>query len=98
MTRTLDSFFFVSPDNIRKDSFILSGDEFRHAGKVLRIEPGDIVFAADGQGNEYTGEYIEQTGSDSGKFSITNTRIRPTEPNGDVILLQALIKGDRFDT
>ncbi|MCP4723566.1 MAG: 16S rRNA (uracil(1498)-N(3))-methyltransferase, partial [bacterium] len=55
-------------------------------------------FAADGQGNEYAGEYIEQTGSDSGKFSITNTRIRPTEPHRDVILLQALIKGDRFDT
>ncbi len=98
MARTLDTFFYVDPGNIGTSEFLLTGEEFRHASKVLRIAESDVIYASDGTGTEYSGEYTGQVNADSGKFRIIEKKSRPNEPETVVILLQAILKGDRFDT
>ena len=43
--------FFVSPDEMQTDFFVLTGDNAAH-GKVLRLKNGEEVLVCDGQGNE----------------------------------------------
>lgn len=43
--------FFVSPEEMQTDFFVLTGDNAAHA-KVLRLKNGEEVLVCDGQGNE----------------------------------------------
>ena len=43
--------FFVSPEEMQTDFFVLTGDNAAH-GKVLRLKNGEEVLVCDGQGSE----------------------------------------------
>ncbi len=97
MVKTADTNFYVLPEDISGDNFTLKGDECRHLKKVLRLQPGDTITAVDGIGNQLQGILTEYISKDEASFEITSRSFKPGEPGIDVILLQAVMKGDRFE-
>ncbi len=47
--------FYLPPGSVSDNVFSITGDEFQHA-KVKRLNPGVVITAVDGAGNEYRGE------------------------------------------
>ena len=47
--------FYVEPQNVHKNHFVLTGDEFRHATKAIRRREDDFINAVDGIGHRYSG-------------------------------------------
>ncbi len=90
-------YFYVDPEAVTGDSFSITGEDFHHAIHVLRVASGGTIAAVDGMGNEYLGEITEVVRGKEIKCRIIKTRRRPNEPINTVVLMQALIKGDRFD-
>lgn len=89
--------FYVDPSYIKKDHLFLTGSEFKHAVMSLRLKPGDLIKVVDGTGNEFLAEMREIRNRDRCYCSIIKVTRKPREPLCDVILLQAVLKGDRFD-
>lgn len=44
--------FFVSPDDIQNGEILLTGENAQH-GKVLRLQPGELIDVCDGMGYDY---------------------------------------------
>jgi len=94
------NYFYVKPEDIRRDYFILKDEEFHHAVHVLRLEVGDMVTAVDGMGTEFHGEIRDPETSGRTRevrCAIVKTLRKPNEPILDVTLMQSLLKGDRFE-
>jgi len=75
------------------DVVLLTGDEGRHAGQVMRVRPGDALWLSDGRGAllECT---VKQTRSDGVVLRVgTRTEVPVQLPQLTVV--QALPKGDR---
>ena len=87
--------FYVKPDDINGDNFIIKGSEFHHAKNVLRMKTGDQITVVDGNGNEYIG-MIEEIQYDRIVGSISKTLLKPREPVLEVSIIQGLIEGNRF--
>lgn len=86
--------FFVAPDAVRGDVVEITGDEARHASRVLRLREGERITAADG-----TGRVVDAVVSEVGDIvraavrrACSVTRERP-----EMVLVQAVPKGDRMD-
>ncbi len=90
-------YFVVEQENVSSDSFSLTGEEYHHAAHVLRMSVGTIIAAVDGQGNEYLGTIHAIVRDREINCNIIKTRRKPNEPINSIVLIQALIKGDRFD-
>jgi 16S rRNA (uracil1498-N3)-methyltransferase len=88
--------FYVQPANVQNESFILDGDEFRHAAKVLRKQQGDKISAVDGQGVLYHGK-IRELEKDRLVADIFDTAPGVGEPATKVIIALAALKGGHFD-
>lgn len=89
--------FFTAPGQldgvVTGDSFTLTGDEARHAVTVKRIEPGEPVDLADGRGRRLVGEAIS---GGAGELTVRALRIvQEPDPNPELVLVQALAKGNR---
>ncbi|UNK44377.1 16S rRNA (uracil(1498)-N(3))-methyltransferase [Arthrobacter sulfonylureivorans] len=89
--------FFTAPGELDAaapgDSFTLTGDEARHAVTVKRIEPGELVDLADGRGRRLVGEAVS---GGSGELTVRALRIlQEPEPDPELVLVQALAKGNR---
>ncbi|MBN2414270.1 16S rRNA (uracil(1498)-N(3))-methyltransferase [bacterium] len=88
--------FYVKPEDVEGDSLRFPPDEARHIARVLRKNSGDLVMAVDGKGTVYEAELT--TVSPSGVAArVLQRRRRTGEPSAEIMLAQALIKGDRFD-
>jgi len=87
--------FYVKPDDINEDSFIIKGSELHHAKNVLRKKVGDQITVVDGNGNEYIG-MIKEMQYDRIVGSISKTLLKPREPVLEVSIIHGLIKGNRF--
>lgn len=74
----------------------LDGEEFHHLKKVLRLSPGDSVALFNGRGLALAGS-IESIGKSSAKISIIGPEEGNKESPVKIVLLQALLKGDRPD-
>ncbi len=90
--------FYAPPENITADSIELPAAESRHALRVMRLEPPDLVMVIDGLGTAYRGE-ITAIGL---KGSLT---VRPHatlrafgEPSVKLTLAAGLSTASRFDT
>jgi 16S rRNA (uracil1498-N3)-methyltransferase len=88
--------FFTGPGELDAvvpgDSFTLTGDEARHA-TVKRIEPGEAVDLADGRGRRLVGEALS---GGSAELTVRALRIlQEPEPDPELVLVQALAKGNR---
>ena len=72
----------------------LTGGEFAHLKKVLRLIVGDEVAVFDGKGHEVVGT-IETIGKSSATVRVTAATLNKGEDEKKIILLQGLLKSDK---
>jgi 16S rRNA (uracil1498-N3)-methyltransferase len=87
---------FVTPAEIEAPSTELTGQNFRHLARVLRVEAGSTVLLLDNSGRARESIVTEVT---SNAVVLHNNEFveLDTEPNVEVTILQAIGRGDRFD-
>lgn len=87
--------FFLDPDTIQSDFFVLTGANADHA-KVLRLKTGEKVMVCDGQGNECVCTISDVS---AGQISlVVNERIvSENEAKVNVSVYMAFSKGDKFE-
>lgn len=88
--------FFIDPSQIEEDLVHVSGEEAKHALKVLRLGKGDALTLLDGTGLAYDAA-VEQTDKDAFTARIVHTYQSPTEPRTRVTLYQGLCKADKME-
>ncbi|MGE5509174.1 MAG: 16S rRNA (uracil(1498)-N(3))-methyltransferase [Chitinophagales bacterium] len=90
--------FFCQPADRCGDHFRLPEGEAHHARSVLRLREGDAVLILDGSGYEHDA-VLEAAPPGEGwlQARVVASRLRPTEPDIDLILLQGLPKSDKMD-
>lgn len=75
-------------------TFVLEGDEGRHAASVRRVRTGEQLMVTDGVGHWVTGEVVRVAGRDQVELLLTGGGYEPpARPH--VTVVQALPKGDR---
>jgi len=97
MNDVLHDYYYVHPSDVHNNAIMLRGDECIHLVKVKRCAPGAFITVVDGIGNEYTAVLQKIIDRNSAVCSIIQSRHKPNEPFVNVMLIAALIKGDRFD-
>lgn len=96
MTRADVEQFYVQPEHVFDDHFLLVHEELNHAVRVLRKSPGDSLEAVDGHGNAYSGAILSISKSEM-KVAITHHSKNLGEPTVHLTLAQAVPKGSHFD-
>jgi 16S rRNA (uracil1498-N3)-methyltransferase len=78
------------------DTFLLTGEDARHAAGSLRLRAGEAVTLCDGRGTDYD---CVCTGVKAGEVLLKVIGSRPSqgEPPCEVVLFQCLPKGDKMD-
>ncbi len=74
----------------------LSGDEFRHAKNVLRLNAGDEVTLLNGSGAEFSA-IISKVERDRMILHVVKKTDCDREPKTDVLLLVGALKGDKTE-
>lgn len=82
-------------DNITENKAIITGDDAKHIGKVLRAKTGERVIVCDGRGYDYECEISEI--SDNIILNVLKKYPNDTEPSVRVHLFQALPKSDKME-
>ncbi len=86
---------FAPPEAFCDGGLVLDGERLRHLRSVLRLGPGDEFEVTDGAGAEYQVR-VEHLGRDRGR-GLVLSRAEPLRESGlNVVLAQALPKGERF--
>lgn len=88
--------FFIAPNDLTGEEVTISGGDFKHITRVLRLGPGDRIIGVLPPGREYTVE-ITLVGHDRLFGRVTGQARRLIEPPLEVTLAQALVKGDKLD-
>lgn len=86
--------FFTAPDQVRGDVAVLSGDEARHAARVLRVRPGERITISDDAGHVY--DAVVRSVGDIVEADVDGVR-DALPPRPKITVHQALMKGDRMD-
>jgi len=88
--------FLVHPSAVKGGKATLTGAQFHHAARVLRIKPGEIVALFDGAGKEYLAR-VESVGREEMRLDI----VRETTTEGDsafrLTVLQSIVKAPAMD-
>ncbi len=87
--------FFLSADNLQKNTPVLKGAEAHHCLNVLRLQTGDRLVAFDGQGNEATAT-MGSTGKDEVQLHSLLRSFTPRLPV-EMTLAQAIPKAKNID-
>lgn len=74
----------------------ISESDYTHITKVLRLGPGDRITVFDTESTEYEGT-ITEISSGTIALQVHNTRLLRTEPELELNLFQAILKGNRMD-
>jgi 16S rRNA (uracil1498-N3)-methyltransferase len=88
--------FFVSPEQISSDRIHLGGDAAAQISRVLRLRPGASIAVFDGSGREIEGRLL-QVSPQAVLAQPFATHYPKTEALQPVLLLQALLKGEKMD-
>lgn len=88
--------FYVNPENVKKDSLKIVGEEAKHIARVLRHQKGETIDVVDGCGLKYK-VLIQDLGKDYVKGKILLKKRRENEPVAHLTLAQAICKGVRMD-
>lgn len=88
--------FYVETPHRMGDEIEITGAEARHIQKVLRLKEGDEIVLFDGKGMEYWG-IIESQRLHRVTVRIGKTNTPRRESRIEIILGQALLKGDKMD-
>ena len=86
---------FAPPEAFCEGGLHLEGERLRHLRTVLRLGPGDEFSATDGAGFEYRVR-VEHLGRDRGRALVLGRTAPLRESTLELVLAQALPKGDRF--
>ncbi|AWW26540.1 16S rRNA (uracil(1498)-N(3))-methyltransferase [Acetobacterium carbinolicum] len=89
--------FFVKPEQRFESTITISGEDFKHIAKVLRLGKGDVIEVCDGQGTDYL-----VTLNTPGEQTISGSIARhyPSQgetPEMSVTLFQGLPKGAKME-
>jgi 16S rRNA (uracil1498-N3)-methyltransferase len=88
---------FYTPNLPASETVVaLDGDEAHHLTRVLRLGPGARVFVFDGEGSEFECEVLS-AGKRLVELKKLNALTDPVESPLELVLGQALVKGDKFD-
>jgi 16S rRNA (uracil1498-N3)-methyltransferase len=84
--------FFV--DDVAGERIVLTGDEARHAVRVLRIAPGEHITVSDGRG-----AVVEAVVADAGSELIAEVRARRSDPppSPSLHVFHAIPKAGKLD-
>jgi 16S rRNA (uracil1498-N3)-methyltransferase len=88
--------FYAAHDSINGPTVNLSRDETHHLARVLRLRPGDEVFAFDGRGREYRCAF-QAVIDNRARLEVIETLANRVESPVHLTLAQALAKGEKFD-
>jgi 16S rRNA (uracil1498-N3)-methyltransferase len=77
------------------DSFLLTGDEGRHAARVKRLAVGEDVLVSDGRGALLECAVAAASGDELELRVRVRRSVRPSRPR--LVVVQALPKGDRAE-
>ncbi len=75
---------------------MLTGEDFRHIAKSLRMRHGEAVTASDGRGTEYLGTLAALSG-ESAEIALSERRASRGEPSVRVTLCVSMPKGDKLE-
>ncbi len=87
--------YYVTPDDVRGDTALITGEDVRHIRNVLRAAPGDPITLCDGLGTVYDSR-IERIG-DTILCRIISGGPDTHEPDVRLTVVQAIPKGDKMD-
>lgn len=87
--------FFVEgqPEN---GMLFLRGEDAHHAGRVLRLRPGEAVTLCDGRGTDHDCT-VESVEKDAVACRVVSSHPADTEPHQRLTLCMALPKGDKME-
>src|SRR5438876_10583696 len=88
--------FFVPPEQIKNQRFVILGSEARHASVVLRKKAGDTIDIFDGKDLSYHGR-IESVSPERVEGVILNEGRAASVSGIELVLCQGLIKGPKWD-
>lgn len=87
--------FFVDPETLQKDFFVLSGENAAHA-RVLRLKCGETVTVCDGIGNECVCT-VSEVSPDQISLVVRDRGESSSEASVKVSVYMAFSKGDKFE-
>ena len=87
--------FFVPPEAFASHPVVLTGDQAHQIRRVLRMRLGERVTLLDGQGYAYEAILIA-LGETDAKFQVVKRWTASGEPQTQITLYQAVLKGDNF--
>ncbi|PKM58803.1 MAG: 16S rRNA (uracil(1498)-N(3))-methyltransferase [Firmicutes bacterium HGW-Firmicutes-4] len=89
--------FFVEPDQIAEASIVISGEDFKHITKVLRLGKDDEIEVCDGRGTDYR-VVLNSPGDQTVSGSIIKQYpSRGETPELFITLFQGLPKGTKME-
>ncbi|AJY76311.1 16S rRNA (uracil(1498)-N(3))-methyltransferase [Paenibacillus beijingensis] len=90
--------YFVPREQFFDTEVVLSGEDARHAARVMRMKPGDEMIVSDGAGREARVS-VTEIGSAGGEVRADIVELLPAdrEPKWQVTIAQALPKGDKME-
>ena len=88
--------FPISEDQVINNRAIISGTDYKHIVKVLRLKPGDKITLFNSNSIEYHGK-IREIGKMDILVDIEHSEHINTESPIEITLLQGLPKGDKMD-
>ena len=88
--------FPVKQSQIKNRQVIISGSDYRHIVKVLRVKVGHEITLFDESGMEHTAA-ITEIGKSEVKLAIAESRKVKTESSLSITLLQGVPKGNKMD-
>lgn len=88
--------FPIKQSEIKDNQVNLSGSDYRHIVRVLRLKQGSGITLFDECGLEHSGKITEISTKEI-KVAITGTKHIETEPRLNITLLQGIPKGEKMD-
>jgi 16S rRNA (uracil1498-N3)-methyltransferase len=88
--------FRVRPEAVREGRVAFDRAEAHHLARVLRLAPGDLVQALDGEGTEYTVRLTRLGARDAEGLVVARAAARTESPCA-LVLAPGVPKGDKLD-
>lgn len=88
--------FIVDTEQIKSGKIAITGEDFGHLTRVLRLKKGDEITATDGSGNLYKC-LLEEIYQSEALGKIISVELDQTESPIEMVLLQGLPKGDKLE-
>ncbi len=87
--------FFVTPQQIKDNQIILTGEDEKHIKTVLRAKTGDMITVCDGLGMDYECRITDF--ADGVVTEVVSKELCDVEPQTKITLYQGLPKGDKME-